>query len=66
MKNRLAPYGSQEQDFGVSKVGKLKTARRLAARMPSAEVAAKVGLQAPGASPTPDQIVRVLRLNSRG
>ena len=66
MENRLAPYGLREQDYGISKVGKLKTSRRLAARMPSAEIAAKVGSAPPTASQTPDQIVRVLRLNARG
>ena len=44
MSIRLTPYGLADYLETVSKVGKLKTARRLAARMPSPEIAAKVGL----------------------
>ena len=43
MTQRLTPYGLSDYAETVSKVGKLKTARRLAARMPSPEIAAKVG-----------------------
>jgi len=43
MTKRLAPYGSAEHLGDVAKVGKGKTARRLADRMPSSDIAAKVG-----------------------
>lgn len=43
MTERLAPYGSEEQACNVAKVGKTKTPGSLVARMPSAEIAAKVG-----------------------
>ena len=43
MTKRLAPYGSDDRAGDVAKVGKSKTSPSLAARMPSPEVAAKVG-----------------------
>lgn len=43
MTNRLAPYGAAEYAETISKVGKFKASPRLAARMPSPEIAAKVG-----------------------
>ncbi|HKX79097.1 MAG TPA: hypothetical protein VJM34_11320 [Novosphingobium sp.] len=42
--NTLKPYGSMEHAHNVAKVGKGKTPASLAERMPSAEVAAKVGI----------------------
>ncbi|HKX79096.1 MAG TPA: hypothetical protein VJM34_11315 [Novosphingobium sp.] len=42
--NTLKPYGSFEHAHNVAKVGKGKTPGSLAERMPSAEVAAKVGV----------------------
>jgi hypothetical protein len=43
--SRLTPYGSNQHAVGVSKVGKSKSPTSLAVRMPSPEVAAKVGVQ---------------------
>jgi hypothetical protein len=40
---RLTPYGSNEHALNVAKVGKSKTPQSLASRMPSPEIAAKVG-----------------------
>jgi hypothetical protein len=40
---RLTPYGSADQVQNVAKVGKKKTSRSLAVRMPSPDIAAKVG-----------------------
>ena len=40
----FAPYGLADRADLVAKVGKSKTPEGLAARMPSAEVAAKVGI----------------------
>lgn len=42
---RLTPYGSMAQAHNIAKVGKKMTSPSLAARMPSAEIAAKVGFQ---------------------
>jgi hypothetical protein len=57
---RLAPYGSVEHAHVVSKVGKAKTPQNLAARMPSPEIAAKVGT----AAMTKALTHRVKRLNA--
>ena len=63
MTMRLAPYGSAEHAHNLSKVGeKQKTPRSLAARMPSPEVAAKVGGGGIGRARTH----RVVRRNERG
>ena len=43
MTKRLAPYGSDDHAGDVAKVGKTKTPRSLAARMPSPDLVAKVG-----------------------
>jgi hypothetical protein len=68
MTKRLAPYGLSEVPASMAMVGKGKTVPRLAARMPSPEIAAKVG-----AAPTSGQRVydagaerplRVLRRNA--
>jgi hypothetical protein len=40
---RLAPYGLSEGPASLAMVGKGKAVPRLAARMPSPEIAAKVG-----------------------
>lgn len=40
---KLTPYGATEHARAVSKVGKSKTPMNLARRMPSSEIAAKVG-----------------------
>lgn len=55
---RLIPYGSIDHAHNVAKVGKKKTPLALVERMPSAELAAKVG-------PTTDseRTHRVVRLN---
>ena len=46
MTTRLMPYGATDQANNLSKVGKKITSPSLAARMPSAEIAAKVGVRA--------------------
>ena len=43
MTKRLAPYGSEKEAANLSKVGKFKTPSILVDRMPSADIAAKVG-----------------------
>lgn len=43
MSKRLTPYGSTDHSNLVAKVGKSKTPMSLASRMPSPELAAKVG-----------------------
>jgi hypothetical protein len=43
MTKRLTPYGLTDYSDTVSKVGKSKAVPRLAARMPSPEIVAKVG-----------------------
>lgn len=59
---RLTPYGSAEQLLNVAKVGKKATSPSLAARMPSPEIAAKVG-QIPSVG---GQAFRVVRRSSQG
>ena len=44
MTTRLMPYGATDHADHVSKVGKKMTSPSLAARMPSVEIAAKVGV----------------------
>jgi hypothetical protein len=44
MTKSLTPYGSIERAAGIAMVGKSKTPTSLAERMPSADVAAKVGM----------------------
>ena len=48
MTRQLAPYGSMDNAELAAKVGKGKTPRSLVSRMPSADVAAKVGPKLPG------------------
>lgn len=62
MSKRLSPYGLADYAETVAKVGKFKTTQRLAARMPSPEVAAKVG-----ATPTVsgERGLRLVRRNAR-
>lgn len=62
---RLAPYGSAEHAHNAAKVGsgKGKTPERLAARMPSPEIAAKVGQ---GGGIDRARTHRVVRRNARG
>ena len=50
MKNRLTPYGSGSNSPNFNAVGKGKAVTRLIARLPSADVVAKVGAQK-GAAP---------------
>jgi hypothetical protein len=57
----LAPYGLSERADLLAKVGKSKTPEGLAARMPSAEVAAKVGITNEIGAETR----RVVRLSAR-
>ncbi|HKX79095.1 MAG TPA: hypothetical protein VJM34_11310 [Novosphingobium sp.] len=61
--NTLKPYGSFEHAHNVAKVGKGKTPGSLAERMPSAEIAAKVGVV--GIVDGSDER-RVVRLNAKG
>ena len=62
MTKRLAPYGSIDHAGDVAKVGKVKSPRSLAARMPSPEIAAKVGNDAISAA----RSHRVVRRNRQG
>lgn len=55
---KLNPYGSQEFAGNVAKVGKGKSPKSLADRMPTAELAAKVGAVGVEES-TARQIVRL-------
>lgn len=43
MTDRLTPFGSADTAYNLSKVGKSKTPMSLLGRMPSREVASKVG-----------------------
>ncbi|MDE8650154.1 hypothetical protein [Novosphingobium album (ex Liu et al. 2023)] len=61
MTERLTPYGSAENAHAIAKVGKSKTPRSLADRMPSAELVAKVGNTAIGTMGSG----RVVRRNAR-
>lgn len=64
MSDRLTPFGSVEQAYNLSKVGKSKSPQSLAALMPSREIAAKVGrvsIHAEGA-----QTRRVVRRSAQG
>lgn len=45
MARKLMPYGFEHYRTCIAKVGKSKAVSRLVARMPSAELAAKVGGQ---------------------
>jgi hypothetical protein len=64
MMTRLTPYGSMERARNLAKVSadKGKTPRSLAARMPSPEIAAKVGVFGIGAA----RARRVVRRKQRG
>ena len=48
MTTRLTPYGSAQHAHNLAKVGKEKTPRSLASRMPSPDIVAKVGEKNPG------------------
>jgi hypothetical protein len=62
MTTRLTPYGSEQHAHMLAKVGKEKTPSSLAARMPSAQIAANVGV--PGIRGARTR--RVVRSNERG
>lgn len=63
MTKRLAPYGPGQEAAAFSMVGgKGKTPQRLSDRMPSPEIAAKVGNEGISAVRTH----RVIRRNARG
>jgi hypothetical protein len=55
---RLTAYGAPEHAGNIAKVGKSKTPRSLAARMPSAEIAAKVGSSMIGDGASERRVVR--------
>jgi hypothetical protein len=61
---RLTPYGSNEHALNVAKVGKSKTPQSLASRMPSPEIAAKVGVQS-SASGVGTRSFRVVRRSAQ-
>ena len=67
MSKIFAPYGSLDHAELAAKVGKGKTPSSLVDRMPSAEIASKVGGQAPssGLSPYLGGEASVVRLNAR-
>jgi hypothetical protein len=62
MTKTLTPYGSAQRAAGIAMVGKSKTPTSLAERMPSPEVAAKVG----SVNITGAAMRSVVRLNRRG
>ena len=62
MTTRLIPYGSEQHAHNLAKVGKPKTPRSLASRMPSPAIAAKVGAEGISGARTR----RVVRLGERG
>jgi hypothetical protein len=64
MTTRLAPYGSELHAHNVAKVGKPKAPPSLASRMPSPEIATKVGV-ADGVT-SGARARRVVRRNERG
>ena len=64
MTRRLTPYGLTDYTDTVSKVGKLKTVQRLVKRMPSPEVAAKVGVGGGVNNTNADRTHRVVRRNA--
>ncbi|MDE8650299.1 hypothetical protein [Novosphingobium album (ex Liu et al. 2023)] len=67
MTERLTPYGSAENAGNIAKVGKSKTPRSLAGRMPSPELVAKVGMGGdPGTGGGGTIGLRVVRRNARG
>jgi len=68
MTTRLTPYGSIEHASNIAKVGKKVTPPTLALRMPSREIAAKVGVATVGmAMDCPEwQARRLVRLNAKG
>jgi hypothetical protein len=64
---KLIPYGSTEHAASLAKVGKSKTPFSLARRMPSPEIAAKVGSQVGQVMDRPAMRAhRVVRLNAPG
>jgi hypothetical protein len=65
MTTRLAPYGSEQHARNLAKVGppdKGKSPQSLARRMPSPDIAAKVGVPGIGEAPTR----RVVRRKQQG
>lgn len=64
MTKRLAPYGLTDYSDTVTKVGKSKAVPRLAARMPSPEVVAKVGTAGVNGIYA-NRTHRLVRLNAR-
>ncbi len=62
MTKRLVPYGSAEQAHNIAKVGKKKTPWSLVERMPSPDLAAKVG--GPSPAPAGQLMRRVVRKNT--
>lgn len=63
MTDRLSPYGLSDYAGMISKVGKTKAVRRLAERMPSPEIMAKVG-QSGDRNSQADLTHRVVRRNA--
>ena len=61
MKDTLSPFASAETACNLSKVGKSKSPQSLAARMPSRDIAAKVGGSVPVMTTR-----RVVRRSARG
>lgn len=61
MKDTLSPFASVETAYNLSKVGKSKSPQSLAARMPSRDIASKVGGSIPVITTR-----RVVRLSARG
>lgn len=63
MKGRLTPFASVDAVHNLAKVGKSKSPLSLAARMPSPEIAAKVG----GGGPIDNDISarRVVRMSAQ-
>lgn len=64
MTKRLAPYGLPEGPAAMAMVGKGKAVPRLAARMPSPEIVAKVGGTCQY-SKEPERTHRVVRRNAQ-
>ena len=61
MKDKLSPFASAETAYNLSKVGKSKSPQSLAARMPTRDIASKVG----GGSIPIMSVRRVVRLSAR-
>lgn len=61
MTDKLSPFASADAAYNLSKVGKSKSPHSLAARMPSRDIASKVG-----GGPPVIATRRVVRLSARG